>query len=332
MKRILFVLALMLLAVPVFAGRVDRDILLSADGRLFTIESQQGGHSQVSYLTLTITDGANGIAVPVPASLGGGTHTRPALAFDSESDTLFIFWQKAPNAMSSELLFCSYQNGKFSPATSIDSGAFRLRYNLDIAVTKFVEMRGRASSTIVPGLTVHATWWEETGVGEVAKFAMVTIEKGAVTWTHLQNLSDFIDRTKGTSRLVSSDFDPAILRHPTLFENASRETVDVVFGEVESSTLHRVTLRPVSDGRIRIPVGVKEHGHAAPNFRMESTSTVGGLSSGGSAIALYVTGTTALQYSVHGEGGWSTVRSIALSDKLTADAAVSVLRRMLESE
>jgi hypothetical protein len=45
-------------------------------------------------------------------------------------------------------------------------------------------------------------------------------------------------------------------------------------------------------------------------------------------ILLYNTTKDSVSYIMYSGGAWSSVKTVALSDKLTADAAVTALRRM----
>lgn len=163
-KRIVVALALCLAATVAVADSRDRDLLLTSDGTVYTVEianneAARNGESSW-YLVLTVQNGLKRESAPVPGSLVGGAHSNPALGYDAESDTLFLFWQQGENGgLSSRLLFASYQKGKWSEATTLDSVDWDLRRNLRIAVTRFIET-GDASGKhiLVPQLTVHAVW------------------------------------------------------------------------------------------------------------------------------------------------------------------------------
>jgi hypothetical protein len=167
-KRIL--VTLVLLAAPLFAAAdtSNRAFLLTNDGTLFTIESAytdemgvQSSSTQV--LVLTVRNDSTASTAIVPETLLGGSHTNPALAYDAVSKSLFIFWQRQ-NGMSSDLVFCSYENGKWSEATSVDSALPLLAQHPDCGhpQNRSGRREGQSQSS-VNGLTVHAVWWEETG-------------------------------------------------------------------------------------------------------------------------------------------------------------------------
>src|SRR5205085_10616130 len=175
----------------------------TADGTLYTIESEYAENfpamhvSASQFLVLTAQKGAQITKTVVPDSTTEGLHRRPALAYDSESDPLFVFWLRTPNAMSSELLVASYQAGKWRGATSIDDKPMTFRYNLRIAVTRRVSQTQRDGSLLdVPMVVVHAVWWEITGNGETAHYAMLPVDHGRIILTEpaeqLHELNDFV--------------------------------------------------------------------------------------------------------------------------------------------
>ena len=338
MKRILIAVALLLLPVAVFAQVADRDVLLASDGTLYSIESVANNDSNPSvnstqYLALTIQKGDSVTHTVVPESLLPGTHSHPALAYDADSSTLFVFWQKQPNAMSSELLFSSYHNGGWQPAASIDDAPFHYRFNLGISPThRVAQLQQDGTYVDVPALIVHAVWWEETALGETARYAMLTIDKGMVSSIELHNVSEFSGDT--TSYNVPGAFNADILKHPAIIDTPSADSVDVVYGDTTTFALHRVTVKPVLDSRIRIPVG-RGGGHTLPppfSFSVVWTGRVGTVSSPRDTdrMAFYNVGQDSISYILYSNGAWSDVKSVPTSDRLSPDAAVTVLIRMLD--
>ena len=119
MKRLLLVVVL-LVAPALFAETSDRATLLAPNGTLYTIESRQNlaptsDLQSTRFLSLSIQNGQNVIHTNVPASITGGNNWQPALAFDDASSTLFVFWLRSQGSVlgTNELLFCTFQNGKW---------------------------------------------------------------------------------------------------------------------------------------------------------------------------------------------------------------------------
>jgi hypothetical protein len=340
-KLLLVVLTLCLYPITLAATPRDRDMLLTPTGTVYSVETVENlnvtGNSPLRYLALTLQSGDERQVIPVPETLKGGDHTRPALAYDSDAETLFVFWQKAPSPMATELLFCSYHNGEWSAPTSISgTAAFRFRSNLRVAVThKFEQIDEKTGeATVVPGVTVHAVWWEDSGLSQSARYAMLSIEKGIVASVAVRDLSDFIAVGPADLRAPNPALS-SLLRHPSVQELPSRQQVEVVFGDSISNRIHRATLKPVTDGRVRIPIGVRDTSHSGPRNRVgfESNSArVSILTGADETLAFYAESDDALHYVVYANGDWSSEKSVTLSERISAEAAVEALRKMLAAQ
>ena len=166
---------------------------------------------------------------------------------------------------------------------SIDNAAYHFRQNLRIGITSRVESISAddGSPTSVPGLTVHAIWWDQTGMGESARYAMLTIEKGTVTDVAIRELSDFVPPTSDDKIFpVNVALNREILRHPALFESPDHKSVDVVFGDWNLNSFSRVTVKPrtSADGRLRVPVGVRDGGQIPPAPFHSHSDSIGAIS------------------------------------------------------
>ena len=335
MKRLLLVLALAVLPTSLFADAIDRDVLVTPDGTLFTVESALNDGSapaNVKFLLRLNIQPTNGQAqtLNVPDSLTAGTHTHPALAWDADSQTLFVFWLKMPNPTSSELLLSSYHNSTWQPAVSVGNSTYHLVSNLQIRTMHRV--------ADLP-LLVHAVWWEDTGDSESARYGLFVIDKGSVTTIYLDDLSNllYIDPNGNpTVQLpatfpVDGNFNREILRHPSLIDTGASDSIDVLFGDVKTNSFNRVSLKPIIQGRIHIPIGHMPGPRvvAPKSFISPWTGPIDTIVSGrDGSLLLYNTTKDAVNYLVY-NGSWSSVKSIALSDKLSADAAVAALARMM---
>jgi hypothetical protein len=346
MKRFLLLLILALAPLTLQA-QSDRDMLMTAGGTIFTAETQQpDAYPQLeaassSFIMLTVQRGATRTSVPLPESLTEGVHRGPALAYDEGSKTLFLFWQKQPNAMSSQLLLCSYQDGKWSRPMSIDTAAFHFRQNLRIGITSRVETIADAdgTSTWQPGLTVHAIWWDQNGAGETARYAMLTVDKGTVIDVAIRDLRDFVPTSPDDKSFpVDAALSREILRHPALFEAQDHKSVDVVFADWDLNAFNRVTIKPrtSADGRLRVPVGVRDGGQIPPApFRAHSDSigAISGHPQGSSDnLLFYFRDGKAMGYLVYKNGSWSTSDPISIDDKVTSDNVIELLRKMITAE
>jgi hypothetical protein len=337
MKRILLLCALLFAATVAFA-QPSGDVLLTDHGTFFAAniewahEHPEVKTSSATYVVLTIREPETAPRrVIVPATLGHGSNSNPTLAYDNESGMLFVFWQFNRNAMSSELRFVSLdRNGNWSVPAVFESAVYHLRRNLRIALTrKAYDEAKDGSITIVPEINVHATWWEENGAGEKAGYAMITIKNGEAGVQVFDPATFVSDKTKHE---VGPDFSIEALRHPTLFESADGDTVDLLFGDPETNGFHRVTIKPIGNARVRIPVGVQDKDIAPPpDWSMAEMSgrRIEAISPHPDRLVLYVENEGAMHYVVYRDGAWAAPRSVELSDGITRETAVSAMRRLV---
>lgn len=347
MKRLLFLLVLVLVPVAASAAMIDRDVLVTSDGTVFSIVSELVGDSAagstISELALTVQRGAIVTRAVVPETLNTGINWRPALAYDAESKTLLLVWLRMPNAMSSEILVATFQNGKWTPAVSIDSKPYVVRYNLSVGITRRVsQLQKDGSYADVPALLLHAAWWEQSGDGEAARYALLNVEKGAIRSIELHDLLDFIE-TPSVTAGPDPNADRELLRHVAVLDGGDQSSVDVLFADSKTSTFHRVTLKPIADARVRIPVGRGPgNGPGGPTHFPAARSLPTSWSGRTSTITSHDGKTfifcntlpdrvSYLSYSL-GARSWSTVKDIALTDSVTADIAVSALARMIANQ
>lgn len=338
MKRLLIAFALTLLPLAAF-GQVDRDVLLTSDGTLFTVESlfatPDAKVSSTRYLTLTVQDGDKTKTEIVPASANGGSHVEPSLAYDSDTNTLFLFWEAGrAGALATDLAFTWYRDGKWGNLTTLDGADWELRSNLRVAVTRKTQTNGQdGMATTIPEITVHAVWWQMGRTSSWARYAMITFDHGDVMVDAVQNLTDFVGKP-ATATLLDSPSKREVLTHPSIFEASNHETVDVVFGDPRTDKLHRVTLRPVDQGfKIRVPIG-RSHELPTPTATIAADTQVTAIGSanGSDDMAYYFSTPESVKYMLYKDGKWTSLRTIALNEKLSGDAAVSALQRLVRSE
>jgi hypothetical protein len=333
MKKLVLLAALVLL--PLFASAQAPEALLTPNGTLYSIETQAatdttdptGGASLP--LVLTTRHDADVSRQLVPATTAGGQHMNPALAYDAESQTLFVFWVHHTDLFSSELLFASLDaQGNWSETTAFGH-PFDYRENLRIAVTKKVTADDGSLSS---GISVHLTWWEfETSSGkESARYAMIAIEGGKAVSIDFLNLDLF--RVAQTDQVANDDVDVSILKQPLIFPAPKQDSVLLVYGDMQTHTFHEVRVTPhkvETNGRLRVPGGRSEGGFPAPSMGMQANSTMGGIYDDNEHLAFYVGDNHAVHYSVLKEGSWSDTRALTLDEELTSSAAVEAIRRLV---
>lgn len=337
MKRLSFLTAL-LIAVPLTlsASTPARDVVVGADGTVYTAETQSAEDGG-SIIALDVQRGSFAAESILPESHGNAAYFAPALAFDEESQTLFVFWLRMPNAMSSELLVSAYHDGKWAPPVSIDNKSFCVRFNLRIAVKRGVA-QPQSDGTLhdIRTLVIHTVWWEQTGAGEQARYALIPVENGALGDVEIHNLTEFA--TPGNQPVaVKKSFNNELLKHPAIIDAGSPDSVDVVFGDLKTNSLNRVTLRPIADGRIHIPIGHGGGGTrlgAPESFSADWSGHVAAVAagSGDGTMLLYNVTEKSVNFLLYSNGAWQEAKTIPLNDKLSADAAIAALGRMLNQQ
>lgn len=334
-KRTVIAFALAILPMVAFGQTVDRDVLLTTDGTVFTIESKFATPNDTQihsnqYLTLTTQKGTDSKTEVVPATTDSGAHIEPSLAYDSETKTLFVFWEAArAGAFTTDLAIAWYRDGQWGKVTKLDGADWSLRSNLRIALTRKTQAQAKdGSAATIPEITVHAVWWEEGRTSQWARYAMITLDHDDVTVDNVENLTDFV---ANNAPFTDEPSQRELLRHPAIFESSNHDSVDVVFGDPRTDKMHRVTLTPVVQGRLRITIG-KDREVPTPTAAINSITNVGAISTNSNNIAYYFTTPDSVKYLLFSNGAWSDLRSVALSDHLTSEAAVSALRRLLSSE
>lgn len=333
MRKLL--LSLCLLVLPLFAVAQDREALLTPDGTFFQVSTELT-HADASaaegHLVLRTQRGEEVTSEVIPATLERGLHTEADMAYDAESQTLFVFWLNHTSVNSSELMFaCRDANGTWSAAKTFGQ-QFDYHSNLRVIATRKVS---EEDGTVNPAsaISVHLVWWENNTEGkESAQYAMAVIENGRLEALERLDLSTFAAGVEGEA--LPADADRSVLKQPLLFASPQQDSVLVVFGEPEKEELHQVRVRPtkiVADGRLRVPVGRHERSNKAPTFRIAATSRIEGIA-GDSRLALYTRDAARVQYVIMKDGAWSEPRSITLDEQITSSAAIDALRRLLNED
>jgi hypothetical protein len=330
MRKLL--LSLCLLVLPLFAAAQDREALLTPDGTFFTVSSEltnADASSAESHLVLRSQQGDVITSEIIPATLEKGLHTEADMAYDAESQTLFVFWLNYTSVQTSHLMF-AWRNadGTWSEPETFGQ-QFDYHSNLRIAVTrKASEEDGTINAE--SAISVHLVWWENnTDNEESPQYAMLGLDKGGIESIRRLDLTGFSATAEGDA--LAPDADRSVLKQPLLFASPQQDSVLVVFGDPAKETLHQVRVRPtrvVAEGRLRVPVGRHERSNRAPSFRIAANSRIEGIA-GDSRLALYTRDAARLQYVIMKDGTWSEARSIALDDQITSSAAIDALRRLL---
>jgi hypothetical protein len=331
---------LVLAPIAAFAQALDRDVLLAPTGTLFTAEAVTVGADSWNaapskYLRVTSQNGDTTTQTIIAETKQNGINTRPSLAYDSQTNTLFIFWIHMPTAMTSDIVVAALRDGKMTPAVVIDDSGYHYRSNLSLGITRrLAQTRADGSSVDISALLVHAVWWEETGAGGEARYALMSIDKGRLDLVDSSSvpLNLYVPADNEVSP-VNENFNREVLKHPAVLDNGSDDSIDVVFGNEHTNIINRVTLKPHADARVRIPIGAKPHEPiSAPRaFTASWNGPVTTMSSrNGSTLVLANTGKDAVNYIMYSNGQWSDVKSIS-TGSISSDAAMTALAKMVNT-
>jgi hypothetical protein len=351
MKRFLLVLVLILAPVSALAQFRASDVLMTDDGALFSVETVLTSDynrevrtpidtTSVRILRLRIQQNGETSEFVVPASLKGGSHIEPSLAYDAEDARLYIFWQNIPNLMSSELLFASVKDGVWSDVSTFDNGIWRIRFNLKVAITHYVQVsEPDGTRTLAPAMIAHAIWWEQNGWRESARYAMLELDRGAVRYVQVSDLSDFVTGANPEPYALPEVYDKRIFRTPFIFETPDSSSVDMLFANWSTNRYSLLKIRPVLDdknGVLHIPIGVTQGEMDPPQFvpRYEDAGFSAMRSaSGTSRIVIYSSSSTALDYVVYHKGAWDVQRTFVIGKtSTTMDQALDALRRFVSHD
>jgi hypothetical protein len=333
MKRLLLTLAVMLFAGAAFAAVADRDVLITKAGTVFSIVSETSKDGLNASLALTIESGDKITHSVLPESIDNGINSRPTLAYDVESDTLFVVWMRKPNEATSELLVAAYHDDRWQPALIIDGKRPAQLYNLNVGITHHVQQVQRDEAiTDVPALVLHAVWWEAGAGRDGARYAVMGVQNGAISEADVHDMSEFLG-TRNTTVETEVTHDGDFLRHVALLDGPTPDAVDVLFGDQGTHSFYRTTLRPIANVRIRIPVGARPGAPiAGPKKALGidwsgRTSTL--VSHDGNTIVFVNATDEKLSYVKYADGDWSSVQQVTLSQRVTAEAAIAALAKML---
>lgn len=339
MKRLVLLALLFLVSTAASAGMIDRDVLVTGDGTVYSIVSDPAIGGLGSQLVLSVQEGTSVRHAIVPETINTGANWLPTLAFDADSSTLFLVWLHSPNAMSSEIMVSSFRAGRWDAAVSIDSKPYLIRYNLSVGITRRVsQLQKDGTYADVPALLVHAVWWEQSGDGESARYALLNVEKGSVRSIEIHDLREFIETSSPTA-VPEHNADRQFIRHVAVLDGPDASSVDVLFANAATTTFHRVTLKPVADARVRIPVGHGPGGGSHfPAPRSLATGWAGRTttvtSRDGNTIVFCNTMAGRVNYLSYSNSShsWSSVKEISLTDTVTADVAIAALARMIATQ
>ncbi|MBW3564940.1 MAG: hypothetical protein KY459_09470 [Acidobacteria bacterium] len=327
-------------SLPSFGGLRD-NVAVTPEGVVYSVDLEIVDPDSIpvkTILNLTTQKGAEVTVEPIPATLDGSLHVLPAIAWDYETDTVFVFWLNIRSLVSTELLFTSKSSEGWSEATSIEGGVFHYRENLRITTTHSTTVFDEDGNPgeQVPGLRVHAVWWDDDGSRSEAHYAQLTILDGAVAAIETAALIDIVP-PQSESFLGDENLSSHALRHPSVQTAPDGASVRIVFGDHTAQALRTIDIIPVANGVLTIPIGVRPAPDLpdmipAPlfsaNYSIRSDFIFGSGPNDIIAWTLDPDGTLIRFRRWNGES-WSSESILHLNERFTADIAIEGLYNLI---
>lgn len=313
------------------------DVVITPGGKVFSVEMTLIDERTIpatTAITMSIQDGLEITSDFIPASENGYLNVSPAIAWDEESQTLFAFWLSIRSIASSELLVSSWQNGVWSEPWTIGHGQFHFRSNLEIATTNVVTATNEAGEIEkLPGLRVHAVWWDDDGVRSAARYALLTIEDGEVVSTETAILEDLVAPSE---ELHVVEGDPYQMHHPRIDRSLQGDSVTIVFADETTRALHGVDITPVAHGVLTIPIGVVDRipPRRMPDFNAQSAAIAPEIilsEQDDDRMIVWVRDGDLIRYREWIAGDWSEEKLVILNERISVERAISALQRLIDT-
>lgn len=337
MKKLLIILAAIALSMPLVAIEPHR-AALTEEGIFYSVDVVTIDDEAIpphTAIRLSAQEGEDVASAIIPGAGESGTNFEPSVAWDETSGTLFVFWVRMPSMMSAEILFTSYHDGEWSEVVSIDNDTFHYRKNLRITTTRYHRDRDEEGNEIrVPGMAIHAVWWDQDGWGETAQYAILSFDNGTVRSIERFTLVDLIDRVGQERSILVPEFNRAFFESPTITPHPAADGVEVIFGDVELDVLHKIDIIPIRlDGVLTIPNGLRGADPIRPavNFASATVGSVELISGGAGSgqLAAVWSGDDRIVFSRYVDGRWSEPKSVLFTERVSDDHVIDGLRRLL---
>ena len=336
-RRIAIAIALLAIASSALAvGRTE--VLITPEGTVHSIDTTIVDETTIpiqTEITLYTQKGSEFTTVAVPGSSDGSLNVLPSIAWDDESETLFVFWLSIHSLASSELNVAWVHDGVWSEVSTIEGGHFHYRSNLHVETTHLVTtVHEDGTRTTKPGLRLHAVWWDEDGRTSAARYALLTIEDGSLGSIEIATLPDLLPESSDYFETPSAN--PYQFQHPTLHRNPSGDGVSIVFSNLDRNTMEIVDVLPMADGVLTIPDGIRARpgSRRLPVFETAesyvSQRVILSEQSRDRVLAYVVDGPT-IRFSQWDGSAWAAEQMVVLSERVDVDAAIAALDRLIDS-
>jgi hypothetical protein len=322
MKRRLTALLVALLLVASFASAQETVYrVLRADGTVYSIDASKAtGQLEVKRRRGEIRD-----TLLVPSTDDEAVESDARLVLDSATGSVFVVWHSSAEDLDEIRLAVLDSNDEWSKVHLVASSDRVRRAGLQVILTH-ARVEGDESDTTL----LHAAWWS-IGTEMTPEYALVAFESNLHLSTEVDNLRTFTKDVTVASLAIVEDEDTGEVAHPPLAMNAAGKFIDILHGDVRTTTVTRVRVEPTrvsSEARIWRPSG-KALQHTPPARLTSLGATPVQAFLNGDRFVLY-TPDVKFRYSVYDDGVWTPIRTIELDENLTSQHVLEQLRRSVE--
>jgi hypothetical protein len=327
------------------SAEVQTRTLLASDGTLFRastglvgelgIEGLDPDDFAVTWGSVAQDGTASGGLIPGAASLNPKTSLD--LTLDEPTGTLVVLWREEGSILNA-IRVAIARAGAWSVVDLLPGAGFPHAYNPKMLLThQTVHTIGADDADVFSNRSVLSIiWWEEAGITQ-ARYASFFLDEAIdASQAAIYNLPELVNDAGPTS---TADLPRGAYAFPALQSAGPGGDLIATFATASSQKQYVVRIsyptdlgKPSSDNmtwlRRRIPVvGIASQGPIAmvPSMDMASVGTAVGSSF---KPTLYWRDDLALHYIRFDGLAWSDVRSIAFSDDINYDRAVSLVEGM----
>jgi hypothetical protein len=318
-----FAAVIVLLSITGYA-RAERSTVLTPGGTLYAID----GSSEVSSLELERRSGneSKSKSILVPTTDDAAMESQAQLLWDGATSTVFLAWHRSADGIDEIRLAALRADESWSEPVVVASGARARRVGLQAVLTH--APAGNAEGDVAT--LVHFAWWNIAAAPQVAQFALVAFEKGALVSVDESDL-DALVQLSDSGRGGDGMENVGTPLHPPLAMVQAKNGVDIVYGLSGSTSLTRVHLDPrriSPEARIWRPIP-RMGGHIGPArlVSADGSAVQAFLSKG--RIVLYTPGVQ-FRFVVFDNGLWSPLRMIQLDENVTVENVVDELHRSID--
>lgn len=303
-------------------GAAGLQTVLTPDSILYAVD----GAAEESLLSLSRRQGSDtNDTLLVPGTEDAAIDSDARLLFDNVTSTLFVIWHKSDLVQDSIVMATLSSDEVWSEPVVLASCSSMRRVGLQSVLTRAAadEETGERATLI------HLTWW---GVGSdmTAEYALVAFEGGRHVSTDVAKLDELAG---GREVDDAGEFEDtgAALHPPLALARAESSSVDIVYGDANTTKVTRVRVEPrrvKGDARLWKPVG--RNGDRTGRSRMiaANTAPVQAFISKG-RIVLYLPDEK-FRFVVLENGEWTPERMIQLDQQLTSDVLLRELRATVD--